>query len=187
MDTHQKVLFPGQQANEKVCMVTRAHWIVLAGQILVWLFFAVVLVLFDVFILPAIPGAMKQPIISIINLFKSIYIMAMAAAIFAIWIIYYLNYQIVTDERIVDMTQKNLLYHTISELNLNRIQDVTAEIKGVFGTFFNYGNVYVQTAGEMERFQFDNVPDPHRVAKLILDLYEQLPGQAQTLSKDSGT
>src|SRR3989338_6513153 len=88
---------------------------------------------------------------------------------------YYLNVQIITNQRIVDITQDSLIHHTISELHLSNIEDVTAEVKGLFGTFLDYGNVYVQTAGAAERFVFDRVPNPTAVTKMILDLYETLP------------
>lgn len=168
-------LFPGQQPDEKIHLITRQHVFVLFKQLAVWLLFVALLILFDNFALTAFPNLQKDPAVQIVNLFKTIYLMFLVAAAFSVWILYYLNVQIVTNERVVDITQKNLLFHTTSELNLARIQDVTAEIKGVFGTFFNFGNVYVQTAGETARFQFDNVADPHHVAKIILDLYEALP------------
>ena len=46
---------------------------------------------------------------------------------------------------------------------------------GCSGTFLDDGNVYTQTAGETQRFVFGRVPNPARIEKLILDLYEQLP------------
>lgn len=144
-------------------------------KFLVWLFFAILPVVFDVLVLQDQPGLQTETALGIINLFKSVYLMALIIALFAIWILYYLNFQIITNERLVDMTQKNLLYHTVSEVNLARIQDVTAEIHGFLGTFFDFGNVYIQTAAEKERFVFDNVPNPHHIAKLVLDLYEKLP------------
>ncbi|MCX6797315.1 MAG: hypothetical protein NTX98_02445 [Candidatus Doudnabacteria bacterium] len=33
--------------------------------------------------------------------------------------------------------------------------------------------VFVQTAGTVERFEFDNVSNPAAIEKLVLDLYEQ--------------
>ena len=170
-----KSIFPAQLADEKVFLVTRAHWATLFVEILVWLLFAVLPILFDNFIVPNFPVLDQNPYLQIIQLVKSLYFMYLVAGIFSIWIIYYLNYQIVTNKRVVDVTQRSLLHQTTSELNLERIQDVTAEVKGLLGNLFNYGNVYVQTAGEVERFQFDNVPNPHDVEKMILDLYEQLP------------
>lgn len=172
-----KSLFPGQQTNEKVELITRPHWLTLMPRLLVWLFFAILPTVFDLFVVQNQPSLQQAPALDIINLFKSVYLMALVMALFGIWILYYLNYQIITNERVVDMTQKNLLYHTISEVNLNRIQDVTAEIHGFLGTFFDFGNVYIQTAAERERFVFDSVSNPHRIAKLVLDLYEKLPAE----------
>ena len=73
------------------------------------------------------------------------------------------------------MDQPSLLNHVTTEIHLAQIEDVTAEIKGFFGNLFNYGTVYVQTAGTKQRFEFENVPDPNRIVKLLLDLYERVP------------
>lgn len=183
MHLQPKFLFPGQQENEQIHLVTRQHWFILFKHIVIWLVFVVFLFIFDSSIAPAYPSLSAAPAEQFVNFVKTLYIMLLVAGLFTIWVIYYLNFQIVTNERIVDMTQKNLLHHTTSELHLGRLQDVTAEIKGVFGTFFDYGNVYVQTAGEQARFQFDNIPDPQNVAKLILDLYEKLPAEQKVLKE----
>lgn len=169
------LFFPGQQKNEKIYLVTRRHWIVLTKEFLVWLLFVALFIWFDSSVIATTAILKTAPYLQIVNLLKTIFLMFLVAAGFMIWILYYLNYQIVTNERVVDVDQKNLFYHSFSEVNLSRLQDVTAEVKGLLGTFFNYGNVYIQTAGETARFEFDHVPNPHQVAKLILDLYEKLP------------
>jgi len=171
----KKCLFPGQQDNEKILLVTRQHWAILLMQVGIWLLFALLPILFDVATASTFPGLREAPGLTVVNTVKTVYLMLLCGALFTIWIIYYLNFQVVTDHRIVDITQKSVLYHVTSELNLSRVQDVTAEVRGILGTLLNYGNVYVQTAGETVRFEFVNVPQPHRVAKLILDFYEQLP------------
>lgn len=86
---------------------------------------------------------------------------------------YWLDIFIVTDKRILDINQTGLFNRTVSELRLYRTQDVTSEIKGFLHSMFDYGDVYVQTAGEMERFHFENVPHPNDVAKTILELAEE--------------
>jgi len=174
-----KLFFPGQQEGERIHLVTRPHWIILAMKIAIWLFFAALFALSD-YLAGATPVLAEAPYISAFNLAKTIYLMFLVAAIFYIWIIYYLNYQIVTNERVVDVDQGNLLLHTTSELHLSQVQDVTAEIKGFLGNIFDYGSVYIQSAGAKVQFEFDHVPNPHAVAKLILDLYEKIPKQNQT-------
>jgi hypothetical protein len=85
---------------------------------------------------------------------------------------YYLNTYVITIDRIVDINQVGLFNHTISELNLEKIEDVTSEVHGILGHIFDYGTVYVQTAGTVDRFEFDNVPNPGKITKVILGLYE---------------
>ncbi len=84
-----------------------------------------------------------------------------------------MNIEIITDIRVVEVDQIGLFNHTISELHIDKIEDATSETVGVFGTIFNYGNVYVQTAGTTERFEFHHVPNPAAIEKLVLDLYEK--------------
>jgi ABC-type multidrug transport system fused ATPase/permease subunit len=168
-------LFPGQQENEQIYMVLRPHWFIFFLKFLAWLLFAAILVFLDWFIDSFVPGLKSSPYVEYVNLAKSVYLMFLMLGLFILWIMYYLNMQVITNERVVDITQKSLLHHTVSELHLTNIEDVTAEVKGLFGTFLNYGNVYVQTAAETERFIFDHVPNPAKVEKTILDLYEKLP------------
>ena len=93
--------------------------------------------------------------------------------IFAIvWTNYYLDLWIVTTKRIIDIEQHSLFSREISECRLDRVQDITAEVVGVLPTMLNYGNVYIQTAAEAERFEMKNIPDPNGMKDLI---FEQHP------------
>lgn len=170
-------LFPGQQDGEEIYLVLRPHWFIFFLKLLAWVLFASFLLLADWAINQYAPTLKTAPYVNYVNLIKSVYLMFLILGLLILWVMYYLNIQIITNERIVDVTQRSLLHRTISELHLNSIEDVTAETKGIFGTFLDYGNVYVQTAAETERFIFDNVPNPGLVEKTILDLYEKLPQQ----------
>lgn len=168
-------LFPGQQEDEKIFLIIRQHWFVFFRKFLGWLIFLAILIIGDRLVKFYLSDFLKPPYVNIVNLVELVYLMFLLLGLFILWIIYYLNIQIVTNERVVDITQKSLLNHTISELHLNRIQDVTAEVHGLLPTMLDYGNVYLQTAAETERFTFQDVPNPTKVSKLILNLYEQLP------------
>jgi hypothetical protein len=170
-------LFPGQQDNEEIFLVLRPHWYTFFIKIAVWLLFAAILPATDWAITTYAPTLNTDPYINYVNLIKSIYLMLLVLGLLILWVMYYLSKQIITNERIVDITQRSLIHRTVSELHLNSIEDVTAETQGLASTFLDYGNVYVQTAAETERFVFDNVPNPGLVEKTILDLYEKLPQQ----------
>lgn len=166
-------LFPSQQEDEKVFLVIREHWFHLFLKILVWFIFAAALLLFNRYAPEYLPGLFEDTAGSVTRLFIQVYTLFLTLSLFLIWLSYYLNLQIITDRRIVDIDQTGLFSHTVSELHIENIEDVTSDTKGLFGTLFNYGMVYVQTAASIERFEFDNVPNPAAVEKLILDLYEK--------------
>jgi uncharacterized membrane protein YdbT with pleckstrin-like domain len=85
---------------------------------------------------------------------------------------YYLDAWVVTTQRVLNVEQQGIFARTISELDLGRVQDVTSEIRGVIPSIFNYGHVYIQTAGGRERFVFEQVYRPHEIRKRILELVE---------------
>lgn len=168
-------LFPSQQEEEKVFLVIREHWFHLFLKIAVWLMFAAALLTFNKYTPEYLPALIEGTMGAVTQLFTQVYTLFLTLSIFVIWLSYYLNMQIITDRRIVDIDQAGLFSHTVSELHIENIEDVTSETKGLFGTLFNYGMVYVQTAASVERFEFDNVPNPAAIEKLILDLYEKNP------------
>lgn len=86
---------------------------------------------------------------------------------------WYFNVYIVTNERIVDVDFINLLYRQISSTRIARIQDVTYKVGGMLRAVFDYGDVYIQTAGTEDNFEFEAVPYPEMVAKKLLSLMEQ--------------
>ncbi len=166
-------LFPSQLDEEEIYLVVREHWIRLMLKLLIWAVFAVALVVFEWKAPVNLPGLFDGQIGVVTTLCTQLYTMCLMLSVFLIWIMYYLNIQIITSLRVVDIYQVGLFSHTISELHIDKIEDVTSETTGIFGTLFDYGNVYIQTAGTQERFEFENVPHPGRIEKQVLDLYEK--------------
>ncbi len=105
-------------------------------------------------------------------LLGSAYYLAIWVFFFTQFIDYYLDNWVITNDRLVSIDQAGLFGRTISELDLYRIQDVRSEVKGIFATTFNYGDVFVQTAGEKEFFMLKSIPDPHQIREKLLDLAE---------------
>ena len=83
---------------------------------------------------------------------------------------WFFNVNIITDERIFDVDFLNLMYREISEANLDQIQDVSVSIGGALRTLFGFGNVEIQTAAEVPKIEFNSVPHPDKVAKILREL-----------------
>ncbi len=111
--------------------------------------------------------------LAILILLGSIYALSIWLFFYTAFVNYFLDIWIVTNDRIIDIHQHGLFARTIAELDLFRVQDVTSETKGLFATVFDYGNVYIQTAGEKERFTFFNVPEPHKIREAIIQLADE--------------
>lgn len=85
------------------------------------------------------------------------------------WYIWSLHAFIITNRRVLDIDQKGLLSRTVSECRFDKIQDVSYTKKGLIQTFFNIGNIVIQTAGEVSNIEFDNVHAPEDVHKVIVE------------------
>jgi uncharacterized membrane protein YdbT with pleckstrin-like domain len=83
---------------------------------------------------------------------------------------WFFNVYIITDERIIDVDFLSLIYRNISTAKIDNIEDVTATTGGAIQAMFDFGTVQIQTAAEKREFEFNDVPHPNRVSKLINEL-----------------
>jgi membrane protein YdbS with pleckstrin-like domain len=102
----------------------------------------------------------------------SIYLLSVAIFFYSSFVIFYLDMLVITNDRLLDIEQKNLFARSISEADLYQIQDVSSEVVGVFASLFNYGNLTIQTAGAVLKFSVSNVHDPDGLRQEILELAE---------------
>lgn len=80
------------------------------------------------------------------------------------------NKVIITNQHVVDIDQIGLFNQTVSTLRLEEIQDISASVKGPMQTFFQYGTIVIQTAGERANFVFDYIPNPYELEHYILQM-----------------
>lgn len=170
-----KPQFPGQDEGEVVKALLRRHWIRLFDHA-VWFIIQVLIPLIGVTLLWLFTDIRVEPesvlyIACVLSL--SLYYLFIVLFFFADLVGYHLDIWVVTDRRLVSIEQLSLFHRIVSEQPILKVQDVTHEVKGQLQTMLDFGNVHIQTAGEQERFIFEDVPHPDRVAKLILNTHEQ--------------
>ncbi len=165
---------PNQKQDERVALFLRAHWFAVLKIVLVLLLLilapsAIIWLAWD-----AVALWVAHPFLGpLLAVGASVYLLAVWLFAFRTWVDYYLDTWIVTNERIINIVQKNLFHRVASELHLGSIQDVTSELKGFLQSVLNFGDVHIQTAGEQKRFEFDNVADPDGIKHTILRLVEE--------------
>lgn len=177
--------FPSQEKEEKVFLLIRKHWFKYVIFVyLVVLALIPVIGLFIYFSLANVVLSAESTVFLIILM--SVYFLLLIGVELYGFVNYYLDVYIVTDRRLVDISQKGLFRREISELHLRQVQDVSAHVDGVPETLFHFGNVFIQTAGETKNFIFESIPHPYAVAKQIVDLHEKQIGR-KSVSSLSGT
>ena len=92
---------------------------------------------------------------------------------FACFLSWYFNVYIVTNKRIVDIDWYSLLYKKLASAQLEKIQDVNYKQSGLIESFFDFGDIHIQTAGTEPNFDFEHIPQPDRVVREINKILEQ--------------
>jgi uncharacterized membrane protein YdbT with pleckstrin-like domain len=172
-------------SQERVFLVIRKHWIVLAIKTFFFVFILSTVVAAEMVLKTTFPEITQGQAALAVSLVRTVLMIVFLLGLLSAWTMYYLNVQIVTNERVIDINQRGLLHNDTSELNLDKVEDVTAEIKGLLPNLFDYGNVYVQTAGEVTNFTFEQVARPHQVARMVLTLYEKMHADSLAAARAS--
>ncbi|MDH5596583.1 MAG: PH domain-containing protein [Candidatus Peregrinibacteria bacterium] len=170
--------FPGRQPNEKILLVIRKHFIVYIRIVLLFLVTSVIPVLVFIAIWSSSFPLNAGGSASIIGyLGATIYFLYSLAVLLIAWLDEEFDLFILTDHRLIDITQVSFLKRTVATTPLDQIQDTTSNISGILATILNYGTIDVQTAAGMaSSFTIDHVPDPAMTARQILNYVESSRG-----------
>lgn len=163
----KKINFETQDKEEKIILLLRQHWITNLRWFLISFLMLISPYVLKFFpLLSFLPSRFKF----IVLIMWYLFIMAFVFENFLSW---FFNVYIITDERIIDVDFISLVYRKISEAKIERIQDITYKTGGLFKAFFNYGDVYIQTASEVPEIEFESVPKPAKIVKILDQLVIQ--------------
>jgi hypothetical protein len=159
--------FQEKDDGEEILLAMRPHWITNVGWILITIAMVLGPTLLRSFaLLNGLP--VKYQILGVM-----FWYMVTFAYAFEKFLSWYFDVYIITDERVIDIDFNNLLDKKFSEAKLSMIQDVTSRQIGVAQTMFNYGQVLIQTAAEINELHFDKIPNPEKVVKVLQLMREE--------------
>jgi uncharacterized membrane protein YdbT with pleckstrin-like domain len=165
--------FRGQEKGEPILALLRRHWFNVFIQFIPILLLAAVLFAGFLYLPSYFQILNSSAFQDFFYFLESLLAMLIWTISFLIWTDFYLDTWIITDRRIVNIEQKGFFSRVNSELALDKIQDVTTDVTGFFPTLFNYGDVFIQTAAEKERFVFRKVPNPYKIKDLLMELQKE--------------
>lgn len=161
--TYPATRFETQSTTEHVILLLRAHpitqvfWIVTALiMITLSLFFPLLLQSFL---------SLRQVIFVFVFWYSLIF-----AYVFLNILTWLFNVGIITNERVVDVDFHGVLYKETTASAIGKIEDVTVKSGGFVASLFNFGNLFIQTAGTEANIEFINIPHPTEAAAAINNL-----------------
>jgi len=175
--------FPDKHPDEEIFAVVRKHTVVYA-KLAIGFFILVVLPPALFFYLWFSAHSMQENFFlnSSLLLFACLYFLYGMLYTCIKWIDEEFDIFIVTNQRLIDITQISFFRRTESSTPLEHIQDITSSVNGIVPTLFGYGDLTIKTAaGATSDFFIDRVPDPAATARNIMswvkDRREKIQGQ----------
>ena len=167
-----KMRFETQTPDEEVVLLLRRHWF----TNLPWITLTLVMLFIPLLIARLMAAGQFEALEMMPTRFRLVgglvwYVLTLGLA-FESFVMWYFNVVLITNRRIVDIDFWGLLYKSVAETPLSKIQDITHKVGGFWRTVFNFGTIYVQTAAEVPRIEFNDVPKPNLVHQKIADLIE---------------
>lgn len=104
---------------------------------------------------------------------------------FPFWISWYYSVYIVTNQRLLQITQKGMFHRSMVALGLNQIQMVNYEIGGFQETVLGFGTIMVQTF--VGSLTIHEVHHPAKIQKEILHILRDLGIDASTAPMEAAT
>lgn len=161
--------FRGRRPGEKVILVARFHkWLLM--PILYWWLAVIALVGLDVFYLGA--SALSSVIISALVLAAIIYSLYQ-------WFLWNGGNYIITNQRVMRIEQISLFGRQISEAEIDRIQEISTEIRGPIHTMLGFGTVKVRTTSNSGQVDMVDVANPYDIQQEIARVQKQIAEQGR--------
>jgi uncharacterized membrane protein YdbT with pleckstrin-like domain len=165
----KKTHYFGEDHDERIEYLFRKSTITLIPSVI----FFILLFLLPIFLSPILSRALNLQAHTEMSMVYTIFFISWYvfcfAYLFHAFVLWYFNVYLVTNKKILDVDFEGLLYTNVSEASLDRIEDVTSQVKGLVNTLLHIGNVYIQTAGESAQFDFLMVEDPSSIRDIIAD------------------
>lgn len=87
------------------------------------------------------------------------------------WVTWYFSVFIVTDRRLIQITQKGFFHKSVIDMGLNQIQMVNYQVAGMQETLLGFGTIMMQTfVGDLI---IHDIPHPAKIQKKLLEILRE--------------
>lgn len=163
------VTFEHQETDEEIILFVRRHIITNVPWIITTFLLLLLPPIFIPFfsLITVFPLEIPPALISITTLAYYLVVFGYALINFLHW---FYNIGIVTAKNVIDIDYSDIVNVHVSATKSSQIEDVSYAQGGFFRSFFNYGDVLIQTAGTNANFEYQRIPNPGKAVDIIHDL-----------------
>lgn len=87
------------------------------------------------------------------------------------WVTWHFSVFIVTDKRLIQITQKGFFNRTVIDMGLNQIQMINYQVAGLQETLLGFGTIMMQTfVGDLV---IHEIPHPAKIQKKLLEILRE--------------
>lgn len=90
-----------------------------------------------------------------------------------IWVDWYLDLWILTNQKIIDIQQMGLFKRLVMTYGINNIQGVAIKTGGPLAAFFKYGDAEIKISGQANAVVFREIPNATLVQDKILQAHQE--------------
>ena len=154
------------QGDEQVLLLLRRHWLYfslkMAVVVLTWLLPTVAIV-WLVKVTAGLDGTVGKVTWGAV----AVWFAYSAIRAYFTWYRYQNDLWVVTTQRLIDSTKFHWFKQRMASADLVDVEDINVVREGIFPTFFNFGDVRCQTAGEVPNFILSGIPKPTNVLAVV--------------------
>ncbi|MDD2753288.1 MAG: hypothetical protein PHT44_01640 [Candidatus Portnoybacteria bacterium] len=159
--------------NEQIILTARRHWFFMIVSLLKavalalvpWLI-AFALAFFDLSL------ANQQAFATLFWYFAWLFWLLCFCWGVLIWLDWYLDIWVLTNQKIIDIQQMGLFKRLIMTYGIDNIQGVTTRTSGPFSSLLKYGDAEIKIAGQADAVAFKQIPQPQMVQDKILQAHQ---------------
>jgi hypothetical protein len=102
------------------------------------------------------------------------------------WRMWYFSMLVMTDRRLVIVDQRGVLDRAVSQMNLDKINDISYRKKGILQTMFNVGSLFIQISNSNEKVELKNIHNPSIRQQELFSLQgDYIDDSAKELKKEA--
>jgi len=153
------------QPGESIVRLVHRHWFFLALPLTLWLLATLAPPVLLLTLAARTGGPRLLDVV--LTVISAVWLVALGMRTYFVWYAWAHDVWLITNQRLVDGQKRHWFSEEVSTADLVNVQDVALERHGVLATVLGFGDLRVQTAGEVEEFILRKIPRPQDVLTVL--------------------